>query len=255
VKFFGVATVLLSLASVLCASSAEARVFDFKDEHWAIYVGGTFGNSNAGDGAYALSSGNGVSFDKKVQTTSSAEAGLLISLREVNFKFGVDYVMPRELKGITGTDASGTKLFSLDSKVAAFVFGGGIELLPFRRPRHRALIGFTYGYAMASLTNRYTMTPAGSGALGAGDFSEEATGNGVMLQGYVGWEANFTDVWTIAIHAGYRELIIPVFKSTKSTNAISGNQSEGQDILNMDGTARSMNLGGGFAGINFRFYL
>lgn len=254
-KFLRMATVMAALSSVLSSSIAEARVFNFKDEHFAIYVGGTFGNSNAGDGAYSLSSGNGVSFDKKVQSTSSAEAGLLISLDQVNFKLGVDYVMPRELQAITGTDASGTKLFSLDSKVAAFVFGGGIELLPFRRPWHRALIGFTYGYAMASLTNRYTMTPAGSTALGVGDFSEEATGNGVMLQGYLGWEANFTDVWTITIHAGYRELLIPAFKSTKATTAISGNQSEGQDIRNMDGTVRSMNLGGVFAGINFRFYL
>lgn len=246
---------ITSLATVLYSFSASARVFDFKDEHWAIYIGGTFGNSSAGDGAYALSSGNGVNFDKKVLTTSSAEAGLLISLSRINLKLGTEYVMPRDLKGIKGSDASDTELFSLDSNVSALVLGGSLEMIAYQKPRARFLIGVGYGYAMASLTNRYTMTPAGTTALGVGDFSEEATGTGTMIQGYTGWELNITDVWTVTFHIGYRDLQIPGFKSTKATTAISGNQSDGQEILNMDGSARALNLSGAFAGINFRFYL
>jgi len=255
VTFFTRVVAAAALLWMFFVSPAEARVFDFKNEHVAIYVGGTFGNSAAGDGAYALASGNGTKFDKKVESTASAEAGLLLSLEAVNFQLGVDYVMPRELKGVTGADSSGTPLFSLDSKLSALVVGGGIELIPYRKPRSRLLIGFKYGYSMANLTNRYSMTPAGTGAFGVGDYSEDATGTGVMLQGYAGWEINFTDVWTVAIHAGYRELRILGFKSTKETTAISGHQAEGQEILNMDGSSRAVNFGGAYVGLNFRFYL
>ena len=241
---------------LLQASVAQARVFDFKNEFLAIYFGGSFGTTSAGDGAYALSSGGGgIVFDKKVASASSAEGGIALTLGRITLRLGVDYIMPRDQMGVIATDAGGTQLFSLDSKLSAFVLLGNLELLAYRGSRSRALIGAGYGTATANLQNQYTMTATGTTQLGVTDYTEEATGTAPMMQGYLGWEFLFTDTATAALQGGYRYLQIPSFKSTKTTTAITGSQSNGSAIHNYDGSERSMNLSGAFVGITFRFYL
>jgi hypothetical protein len=250
------ASFVFIFAAVLTASrSAEARVFDLKSEHFAVYVGGTFGGSNVSDSAFGTSSGTGTVNDKKVQTTTSGEAGLFMAFAKFNFRLGVEYLMPRELKGITGTNAAGTTLYSLDSSIGSLVPSASIELLPYKGQNTRALIGLGYGVAITSFDNQYTMTTAGKTALGVSDFKESATAVSPLIETYAGFEFLFADAVTATILGGYRWCNAQTFKSTEDVTAISGTQKKGDDVINMDGGPRSMDLSGAFVGINFRFYL
>jgi hypothetical protein len=130
-----------------------------------------------------------------------------------------------------------------------------VEFLPYKGQNTRALLGFGYGVAIASLDNEYTMTSAGRTALGVSDFKESATGVSPLMQTYLGFEFLFADTVTATIQGGYRWCTVKTFKSTEDTTAISGPQKKGDDIINMDGGPRSMDLSGAFVGVNFRFYL
>lgn len=250
-----VASSIIAAALSLLAASAEARVFDFKNEKFAAYVGGTFGRSNAGDGAYALASGYGTQFDKSVQSASSAEGGIVFVGTRFTFKFGVEYLMPRDQVGITGTDQNGNTLFTLDAKMSAFIPQFDLEYMFLVRNTSHGYIGAGWGAGTVSISNEYHMTAAGTSALGVGDYKEMASGWGAMAQAYLGWEFLFSDVVTCAAHVGYRYLHAQAFTATQDATAISGNETNGQEIHNMDGSNRAVDLGGVFAGVGFRFYL
>jgi hypothetical protein len=235
--------------------NAEARVFDFKSETFAVYFGGSFGNSNASAGAFALATPTDVAYDKKVATAATGEFGLLFSGTKFNLKIGAEYLMPRDQTGVNATDANNTPLFSLSSKISAIIPEVIIEMMPYRGNASRAILGAGYGYALVSLSNEYTMTSAGTSRFGVGDYKETGTGSAFMLEGYAGWEFFFVDTTTVVLQAGYRYCQVKSINSSQDTNAIPGAQKSGQEILNSDGSRRAMDLGGGFVGINFRFFL
>lgn len=247
---------LLFAALMISSSVAHGRVFDFKNENFAIFFGIGIGNSFLGDGAYALASGApGVSFSKKDSTSRAAEVGLAYTLKRINLRLGADYYMPADRNGVIGRNAAGVELFSIDSRVHAYSWTGNLELIFFSRPQSRGMIGAGYGMATANLSNHYLVTTDGTAAYGVGSYREEGQGTGTMFQGYLAWEALISDVSTAVLQLGYRDLHISGFKSNKSTTAISGTQTNGGSIRNMDGSDRAVNLGGLFFGINFRFYL
>lgn len=255
----GNVTVLLRIVATLSVSffmtAAEARVFDFKNEHVALYFGGSFGSTNVSSGAFTNATPNDVIYDRQVQTASSAEFGLMFSTRLLNFRFGGEYLMPRDQAGINATNTAGAALFSLTSKVSAIIPMVTIELMPYRGVLTRGLIGVGYGYALVSMSNEYTMAAAGTARWSKADYKEVGTGGGSFMQGYLGWEFLFTDTTTAAISAGVRYCRVASMTSSQDTNAIGGQQTTGQEIFNSDGSHRSLDLGGGFLAINFRFYL
>jgi hypothetical protein len=242
-------------ALVMSLSMAEGRVFDFKSESFALYVGGSFGSVNAGDGAYALASGHGTQFDKKVQSATSAEFGILFSTTRFVLKFGGEYLMPREQTGITGTSVAGTELFTLNSTIAAFIPMGNLEFLFWKGATSRGYFGGGYGQAFVTLSNEYLFTSAGTTAFGIGNYKEIAAGTAPFYQSYMGWEFLFTDTATLAFQVGYRSIKVEGLSATQAVSAITGPESTNSPIFNMDGGQRSLDLGGGFANINFRFYL
>ncbi len=246
---------LLLLPVLVAVPTAEARVFDFKSESFALYVGGSFGSINAGDGAYALASGHGTQFDKKVQSATSAEFGLIFSATRFVLKFGGEYLMPRTQTGITGTSAAGAELFTLNSTVAAFIPMGNLELLFWKGATSRGYIGGGYGQAFVTLSNEYLFTAAGTSAFGVADYKEMAAGTAPFYQTYFGWEFLFTDTATLAFQLGYRSIKVEGLSATQPVTAITGPESNNTSIINMDGGQRSLDLGGGYANINFRFYL
>jgi hypothetical protein len=242
---------------MLVPLDAQARKFDFKNESFAIQFGGTFGPSRVSDTAYSSAVGDGTIIDTKgVQTNSSGGIGVLFSGTRFNFKLAVEYLMPRDQVGVIGTNAGGTDLFTMDSKLSALVPTASIELQAYRGTRSRAILGGSYGLAFVSLDNDVTMTAAGTAAFGGvGSFKESATAKAPMLEAYAGLEFLMTDVVTLTLSGGYRYLPVRGFKSIKETRALSGNQTDGGDILNMDGGDRYVDMGGGFIGAHFRFYV
>lgn len=235
--------------------TAQARKFDFKSESVASYFRGSFGPSNVGGDAFAPSSGVGTSVDKTVATNASAELGFLFSTRLFNLRLGAEYLMPRQLIDVTGTDAVGTKLFSLNSKLSALVPTVSVETMAFQTATSRMLIGAGIGAAFITLDNAYTMTADGTSALGVADFVESASTNASMYHVYVGYEILFTDTVTAAFDLGYRYLPVKSIASTKDTVAITGSQTTGADLANNDGSKRAFDLGGIYAGLAFRFYI
>lgn len=246
--------IALSAACFLAASPASARVFDFSKEKFAIVVGGGFGTSNAGDTPYSQAGGATTTYDKTIQTTTSASAALLLTFTKFNFVIGVDYLMPRTQEGINGTNPAGTALFSLKSDLSAFVPMAAIEYMGYRGAWSHGLIGVGYGVAIAHLENTYKMESAGTSAFGVTDFKEQGTGVAPLMQGYIGWEFLFSDMATLTFKAGYRYCVVSSFKYTEDVNTITGSKKSGDDLVNMDGGNRSVNLGGGFGGLDFRFY-
>jgi hypothetical protein len=177
-----------------------------------------------------------------------------MTLGRVAVRLGVDYVFPRTQVGIIGTDSSGNQLYELTSAVSAFAFMGNLELIGYKGSHSRALLGAGYGTATLDLSNEYTMSDAGISRFGIGSFTEKGTGTAPLMQAYIGFEVLFTDNATATFTAGYRYLVVPEMKSTKETTAISGSQTKGGPMTNHDGSPRSLNLSGGFAGLIFKFY-
>ncbi len=250
------AQLFLTALTIICVSSQlQARVFDFNRENFAVYVGGSFGNSNLGDGAYGLSSGWGTSTDRSVQTTTAAEFGFIFAATRVNLLLGVEYLMPRDQTTVNGSDTAGNQLFSLHSTVTALIPQATLEFITYRGPNSRLFLGLGYGYAMVSLSNQYAMTAAGTTELGVGSYKESGSATSSLYKAYLGWEFLFTDNVTLTFDAGYRYLIVPTISASQSAIAIGGSESQGANLTNMDGSNRSLNLGGGFLGLSLRFYL
>lgn len=248
------ASVIVFLLSLI-SHQAEARRFDFKSEKFATYFRGSYGYSNVGRSPYGFSSGADVSVDKTITSNLSGEFGLLFSGQKVNFRVGAEILMPSEYSDIKGRGSSGDELFQLNSKVIAFVPMGNLEFLAYQTPVSRVLFGLGGGMALVALSNTYTMSSAGAAALGISDHSEKAKAEVFAWQTYLGYEHHFTDTVTAVFDLGYRHIPVKELKSTKTTTALSGGQTEGQKIVNMDGGNRSIDLGGVFAGLAFRFYI
>jgi hypothetical protein len=234
---------------------SEARVFNFNSETFSAYFGGTFGSSSAGSSAFRSSSGADTQFDKSVQTAASGEAGLAIALSKFSLRLGVEYLLPRSLEGVIGSDASGTKLFDLNSDLSAWIPTISIEIQTYETASSRVLFGASYGIAFVGMDNEYQFTPSGQSAFGVGDYKESSKTQANMGQIYVGYEFHFADAVTAVLHAGARTLKASDFRSLKETNAISGQQTENGQIRDMNGDLRSVDLSGAFVGLNFRFYL
>jgi len=246
--------ILIFSLALFAVSDAEARVFDLKDAHFAVVVGGSFGSSAESSDAYGLSSGTGTQVDKTVQTTTSGELGFLFSTNRFNLRLGGEYLVPRDQVGVNGTNAGGTQLFSLHSTVSAVIPEVTLELTPFRRPNSHGLLGLGYGYAFVSLNQQYTMTSAGQSALGVGNYTEIAAASAPLYQAYVGWEFVFTENITLSFAAGYRYLVVSSLQATQAANAISQTETSSSTLTNMDGSVRTLDLSGEFGSMNLRFY-
>ena len=251
-RCFAVMTFILVMTSF---TSAEARVFDFKSERFATYFGGTYGTTNLRATPYDISSGNGVSVDKKSLTGASGEVGFILAGEKLSLKIGVEVLVPQHQTAITGNNAAGTNYFSLDSQTLAYVPEVAVEYLAYRDATSHAMLGFGFGYAFVTLQNKYAMTAAGQAALGVGSYTESAHAQTMAAQIYGGYEAIFTDTVTASFKAGYRYLPVTSLKGTQNASAITGSQSDGSVLVNMDGGDRRLDLSGAFVGVSFNFYL
>jgi hypothetical protein len=234
---------------------AEARSFSFKSFSFATLFGGTYGTSNAADTAYAHSLPAGVSVGAAVPATASGEFGLLLSGTRANLKMSGELLMPKALPGIEGKNPGGTSYFTAESEIQAAVAMATIELLAYPAATSRMMVGLGYGLASVTLVNSYEMTSAGTTATGVGDFTEKATAQAPVMQGYLGYETLFTDRATVAFTLGYRACEVSGFKAVGNAATFNGSLTDGQKLLNRDGSERKVNLSGAFVGLNFRFFL
>lgn len=246
-KYFVILVVFISL-------SAEAKIFDFKNPSYGVFIGGTYGPSIASDSAYAGSSGNGVSFNEKELVNYSAEFGFLASTQKLNFKIYAEYLFPKHLSDITGSSGSGTALYNLDSQVTVLIPSVAIEYALKSTSTWRWLLGGGYGFALGNMDNKYTFTSSGASQTGLSNFEETATSTSSMYLAYTSLEFQFTDIGTMMIGAGYRYLQLNQWSVTSPYTGFKGAAGANSTLTNQDGSARSVNLSGPYAGVSFRFY-
>lgn len=250
----------LNLAIViLCvlgfSENSEARRFDMKNERFATYFGGSFGLSNLADYAFGQSAGAGVTTDQTVRTNYSGEFGITFTSNRGGIRLSGEYLLGKALAGVNGTNASGASYYTLESQASAIIPMVTAETPIWRGNESRLMIGGGLGYAFVSLDQKYYMTPAGTAALGVSDYIEKSSTKALAWRLFMSAETAFMDTTTITLEAGYRSVKVGSLQSLKDTTSISGPQTVGSDLKNMDGTLRAFDLGGAYASVLFRVYL
>jgi len=248
------AAALCTVSFALLSSIAQARTFDFKKESFASYFRGTYGTSNAKDSTFGGAVAENVTADKSVTGAASGEFGFLFSGEKVGFRVGLEYLVPRSMTEVKFADRNENVLATANTKITALIPLGGLEFPAYRSGTARMIIGVGGGLAMVNVENQYVLTTAGRTRFGLDDFTESASGQGLLAQTYVGYEFLLTDTVTMMGDLGYRYCKVSSLKSSRSQESFSNDQTEGGDLLNADGSVRSVDLSGLFVGLGFRFY-
>lgn len=237
---------------------AEARVFNYKDSEVAAYVRGTGGLSQLAQDSFANSSGPGTTVDGSTKYNYGGEVGFMFGLgTNFHVRIGAEVLQENPVVG-DGTNSSGVSYYTLNSSVFVFNPNVAFEYVYSATGNMRFYSVFGIGYANVTVVNDYKMTGPGQTALTVGDFKETMDTN--VLSGQVGFglETLFTDNVTFMADVGYRYLPVKSLKYKADTvNILSPTTGvhKGDQVVNQDGSKRTMNLGGLFAGVAFRFYL
>lgn len=250
-----IVTIVLVLISVTVVSMpAEARRFDMKTENFAPYFGGSYGPSNLSDGAFGASAGTGVQTDLVVRSNFAGEFGITLTSNRGGIRLAGEYILG-QVSGVSGLSSSGTKYYSLTSKVSAFVPMVLAEAPIWKATESRIMLGGGLGYAFVSLDQTYTMTSAGTTDLGLTDFTEKAGTEVPYWRVYTSFETLFVDTATVLFEAGIRSIKVGAIQSSKDVTGLAGAETIGANLKNNDGTERSFDFGGGYISLLFRFYL
>lgn len=240
----------------LTPEPASARVFDFKRESIATYLKATYGPSAVGSSPFVASSGaSTASFDQTVKTNYSGEFGVLVALERFNLRFGAEILIPSHISDVKGKDAGGTNLFNLDTRTTALIPTFYLDIVTYRTNTSKLLVGGGLGYGYVKIENIYEFTAAGAAAYSLGDFSEKAEGQALASHLFAAYEILLTDNATLVFDLGYRYLNANDLTHLNNAITFNGTVSRGQRLTKADGTARTIDLGGGYAGLALRFYL
>ena len=252
-NFKFLALVLVSLAS----ATSEARVFSYKERWFAPFVRGSMGYSRVNDSAFADSSGYNTSTSGGVDWNYGGEFGFAIGLTDSLFMRVGAEVLNMKDGDAKGKSAAGVDWMTIDSSVFVFNPNVGFDYYYSQIGNVRFFGSASVGMATITLENRYDLTSAGSTANGnQPDFIEKAEAQTYSGTASMGLEALFTDNVTVLFDAGYRYLPVKEFKLKGNVDSF-GNPTaaKGDVLLNNDGTRRSLDLGGFYTSLTFRFYL
>lgn len=241
---------------VILPLTAQARVFSFKDSNLAAYLRGTGGFSEVEQDPFIHSSGVGTSVEAKTDYSYSGEIGMLFGMGEsVRVRLGVELIQHFPIKDATGTNASGTERFQLESSTTVFNPNVAFEMTYAAAGNTRYFFELGAGYADVTVENRYTM--AATSDLGIGDYNEKLTALGYSGTFAFGLETLFVDNTTFSLVAGYRYLPVPElkYKGDAITAQSPSGVAKGDVAKNHDGSNRSLDLSGIFVGLSLRFYL
>lgn len=242
---------------VLVASLAEARVFDYKRESFSTYLRASYGMNNLQKYAYQPGFPPSVSFPGSdgVNQAYSGEFGFGLGSDNLAVLLGLELLYPQMTTGLSGVNAGGTSLLSIDSQVYSVIPKVDLEFYFKKSPTYRFYGGFGVGYAITTLKNTVTMTSPGTTALGVSDYIEEGTGWGIMGQAFTGFEFAFFDNVGFSLDVGYRYLRVDNFTSNRNSNTAHGQVYTGNQLKNYDGTNRATDLSGPWASAAFRIYI
>ena len=245
----------LAVLVLMASTAAQARIFSYKDASVAPFVRGTAGMAQLNQDLFANEPGSGTSVTGTSKYNYGAELGFAFAIGDkAHFLIGAEIFNDSPVNG-TGADASGTQRYTLNSTV--FVFNPNVKLeYDYKTTGNTRFYAFGgAGYSMISAANKYTMTAAGTSALGTGDFTESMSANDISYDAGWGLETLFTDNVTFMLDVGYRYLPVKNLTYSSDVTNFMGSQTKGSSVLNQDGSKRTLNLSGPVIGVSFRFYL
>jgi hypothetical protein len=228
-------------------------VFNYKDAAVAAYVRGTAGFSQLDQDTFANEAGPGITVDGSTKYNYGAELGFAFSLGPMtHLRIGAEVIQENPVNG-TGSDSSGIAEYKLSSTVFIFNPNVAIEHVWSSSGVMRYYFVLGAGYANVTAANDYKKTPAST--LDEADFKESLVANTLSGQFALGLETLFTDNVTFMADAGYRYLPVRSLKYAGDVTNFTGTHAKGDDVLNADKSKRTLDLGGIFVGVAFRFYL
>ncbi len=253
-----IAFVFCLLTGALGSPKALARVFDFKEESFAVYFRGTGGPSLLKDqsfrGAFDPSD---VTLSSKAQYNLGGELGVLWALfPQTQLRLGFEALQVKPAREAPGISGGGQTLLTLDSEVLLFHPNAVLEVNLIEESQWRAFLLGGSGWGMVHLTNDFALTSAGEVALGKDSFIEKSLASAWSWQAGLGGEWHFTDTSTVQLEAGYRSLLFSSLKLKSAVDSLAqGPTAAGETLLSFDGETRGLNLSGLYISFSFRFYI
>lgn len=226
-------SVLLLFALFLLPSVSEGKTINF-------LTGSPFGLGLVGGVAQNPTS-DLVSKPYSEKSDYSYFAGLDPFLDFGNFilKAHVHY---HNLSVLTGPTGSLTYSDTSDSQL--LLYGGSLLLVPFLSANKEFRAYFRFGANLASLGGENARTYA-TGA----KYTEKFTASGVDKQGALGLEILLVQNYSLAAEFGYRELSFDKIQFESGTALDGSSQIEGADLVNAQGTFKSLKYNGAFASL------
>jgi hypothetical protein len=229
---------------ILSGAGAQARVLDINAEKFATYFAVTGGPSALKQSAFLDEANPAYTYDKKVDYNYSGEFGLLYSVGKIGFRFGFEIFKPSTLSDVNASNGGATA-YTFNSSYTAYAPKVGLEINLYKDSNSRAFIAGYAGAASVGVKNDYDT------------HSEEMKGNGTLYGGGAGYEGPLADNTTFVLEAGYRALKFEKLTYSKDVpSAITGGSHIAGDPVNdVNGQARTLNFGGMYLSVGFRFYL
>ncbi len=247
--------VLVLISFIICASSVEARVFSISEASFATYFKGTAGLSQLGQDAYEKSSGAQTQFSEDTNANFSGEFGVILPTKEFSLRFGIQFLKPNSPSDIVGKDAGGTDLMNLESSVFGIFPMAHFEYYLSQTRYGRVYLSTGGGFGKVSMTNNYTFTAAGDALYTPlTSFKERASQFLYIVEASIGYEMPFIQAVTFSFDVGYRHAVARELKYAGAGTNFNGTHPEEAPVLNNDGNHKSLDLGGVFTGLSFRFY-
>jgi hypothetical protein len=243
------------LFSLLLSTVCEARVFNIDKESFAAYLKGSYGPSAVVNTLNSESKGNNVALDSNHSYNLSGEFGFVYATPGVDLRFGLEVIRPPDVKDASGTDASGTSLYSLTSEMSILAPKVSMEFTLKTWAVSKMFLVVGAGYASLAARNSYAFTSAGSTQFSLADFYEDLRAGAPLYEGSLGFESLLTDTTTYVVEAGYRALNFTSVKHNSDITTFQGAVTKGTAATNMDGTDRTLNLNNYFIGLSLRFWL
>ncbi len=242
---------------VFSSVSANAMVFDMTKEKFGSYLRGTvipsWGESTE---PFDQSSGSNMKYGDSFINLTSYEFGFLYNTSRLTWRVGFELIQPPALSGVTGFNNAGTVLYSMNSQVTADIPKLGLEFNLKTWKESRLWTYAEFGYAVVTVQNSYTFTPAGTAQFATPNFREVVGGYSSCYAASVGFETLMTDSSTISFELGYRMLDFTALTQTNAVTNFQGAQASGAAATqNNRTTPRDVNMSGGFVAVNLRLWV
>lgn len=240
---------------ILISTQAQARVFSITQSSFASYFKGTFGMSSLQKDPYNKISGAQTEISTETDFNLSGEFGVVFPSPNYAFRLGLEILAPRTPSGIQGKNSSGTELMSLDSRVLGFFPTAHLEYYIAKNSLGRVYLSVGGGYGKVSLKNNYTFTAAGDTAYNPlTSFSDRASQYTYLVETSLGYEMAFIQTVTFVFDFGYRYCVVRDLKYDGAGTNFIGTHPAGDPVIDSSGDHKTLDLGGVFTGLSFRFY-